>query len=110
MIWTLTPSKLLGNKKLFCLRLKPMARNPCKMDSPRRSARLAAKPRIDYTEETYADINEYHRDTIHQMQYDHAPSYGAAACAGLMALASVSFIVAFVVSTSYHGATYSGIY
>jgi hypothetical protein len=77
------------------------------MDSPRRSARLAVKPRVDYTELDYADLNDYQRDTIHQMQHgSYVPSYSVEACAGLFSLAVVAFIVAFVASTSYHG-TYS---
>lgn len=75
------------------------------MDTPRRSARIAAKPPVDYSEADYADLNEYQRETIDQMLHG-SPSYGAAACAGLCSLTVVAFLIAFVAATSVN--TYSG--
>jgi hypothetical protein len=80
------------------------------MDTPRRSARIAAKPIVSYVEPDYADLNEYQRETIDQMLHG-APSYTASVCAGLFSLTVVAFTVAFVAATSYNGVgTYSELF
>lgn len=80
------------------------------MDTPRRSARIAAMPAVSYVEPDYADLNEYQRETIDQMLHG-SPSYTASACAGLCSLTVVAFLVAFVAATSYETiGTYSELF
>lgn len=80
------------------------------MESPRRSARIAAKPVVNYAEPDYTDFAEVHRETIDQMLHG-SPSYVASACAGLCSLTVVAFLVAFVAATSYETiGTYSELF
>lgn len=73
------------------------------MDSPRRSARLAAKPPVDYTEPDYPELNDYQRNAIQQAFSGVEHSYTTEACAALIGLTVISFITAYVATTSKYG-------